>query len=50
MPEPAVRTAWGEVGAIEAAASLFDVSSEAMHWRLYNCGFAGEPRPTPPAT
>ena len=32
-----------------AAASRFGVSAEAMEWRLYNCGFVGDPRlPTKP--
>ena len=42
MPEPVVRAAWTGAGTIEATASLFDVSSEAMEWRLYNCGFIGD--------
>ena len=46
MPEPVVRAAWAEAGTVEATASLFDVSPEAMEWRLFNCGFVGDP-PTP---
>ncbi|MBA3400407.1 MAG: ImmA/IrrE family metallo-endopeptidase, partial [Actinobacteria bacterium] len=38
MPEPAVRTAWAELGEVEACASRFDVSPTAMEWRLYSFG------------
>ena len=48
MPEDVVRTAWSTAATVQAVASLFDVSSEAMEWRLYNCGFVSE-RPAPPA-
>ena len=44
MPEPVVGAAWTEAGTIEATASLFDVSPEAMQWRLYNCGLIADPR------
>jgi hypothetical protein len=47
MPEPSVRTAWETAGTVEGVATLFDVSPEAMEWRLHNCGFV--PRPAPPA-
>ena len=46
MPEPVVRKAWPAAGTVAAAANLFDVSPEAMEWRLYNCGFVEDP-PTP---
>ena len=42
MPEPAVRAAWGEEPEIAACAERFSVSSEAMHWRLYNLGLVEE--------
>jgi Zn-dependent peptidase ImmA (M78 family) len=34
MPEPSVRAAW--TGSIADCAATFDVSEDAMHWRLYN--------------
>jgi hypothetical protein len=45
MPEPIARTAWAETGTIEGAAALFGVSTEAMQWRLFNCGLVADPRP-----
>jgi len=42
MPEPAVRAAWAEKPEIAACAERFSVSSEAMHWRLYNLGLVEE--------
>ena len=45
MPEPAVRTAWEDLGDPTACAARFDASPSAMHWRLYSFGFIRE-RPT----
>ena len=42
MPEDVVRSAWTSSATVQAVASVFDVSSEAMEWRLYNCGFVTE--------
>jgi hypothetical protein len=36
MPDPAVRSAFAQADSIEDVASLFDLSKEAMHWRLFN--------------
>jgi uncharacterized protein DUF955 len=36
MPETAVRAAWQEAGEIQSCADRFDVSADAMHWRLYS--------------
>ena len=41
MPEPEVRAAWS--GDVAAAARVFGVSAEAMHWRLYSFGLATSP-------
>lgn len=43
MPEPAVRTAWDDLGAPDELASRFDVSPSAMRWRLYSFGLVAEP-------
>ena len=43
MPESAVRSAWNEIGDVNALASSFDVSPSAMTWRLYSFGFVEEP-------
>ena len=40
MPEPAVRSAWN--GDPDACAERFDVSGEAMRWRLYNLGLVDD--------
>jgi Zn-dependent peptidase ImmA (M78 family) len=42
MPEPAVRSAFSPADSVEAMAARFDVSKEAMHWRLYNFGLVEE--------
>ena len=42
MPEPAVRSAFSADDSIEAMAARFDVSQEAMHWRLFNFGLVEE--------
>lgn len=42
MPEPAVRNAFSPDDSVEAMATRFDVSQEAMHWRLFNFGLVGE--------
>lgn len=38
MPEPAVRSAFGEDDSVEGLAERFGVSQEAMRWRLFNAG------------
>ena len=43
MPGPAVRKAWSELGDMAGCASRFDVSSTAMHWRLFSFGIAKAP-------
>jgi hypothetical protein len=44
MPEEAIREAWA--GSVAGCAETFGVSSEAMHWRLYNLGLVEhQPRP-----
>ena len=43
MPEPAVREAWAEMRDISACAGRFDVSPNAMHWRLYGFELASRP-------
>ncbi len=42
MPEPAVRSAFSPDDSVEATATRFDVSQEAMRWRLFNFGLVGE--------
>jgi len=42
MPEPAVRSAFSPADSIEAMAARFDVSQEAMRWRLFNFGLIEE--------
>ena len=42
MPEAAVRAAWAELEDIAACAARFDVSPNAMHWRLYSFGLVEE--------
>ncbi|MCC6224152.1 MAG: ImmA/IrrE family metallo-endopeptidase [Thermoleophilia bacterium] len=42
MPEEAVRNAFPRADSIEAMAAEFDVSREAMHWRLFNFGLVEE--------
>ncbi len=42
MPEPAVRNAFPRDDSVEAMATRFDVSQEAMHWRLFNFGLVEE--------
>lgn len=49
MPEPAVRSAWHELGDVTACASRFDVSPTAMRWRLYSFALVRE-RPAPEAS
>jgi Zn-dependent peptidase ImmA (M78 family) len=44
MPEPIVRSAWAQSGAVGAAASRFGVSPEAMEWRLFSFGCVSDPR------
>ncbi|MCC6224155.1 MAG: hypothetical protein IT201_11780 [Thermoleophilia bacterium] len=41
-PEPAVRDAFPKADSVEAMAAEFDVSREAMHWRLFNFGLVEE--------
>jgi hypothetical protein len=43
MPEPAVRAEWDRLHDVDACASRFDVSPNAMQWRLF--GFALAERP-----
>jgi Zn-dependent peptidase ImmA (M78 family) len=43
MPEPAVRSAWHELGDADALAARFDVSPLAMRWRLYSFGLVADP-------
>jgi len=45
MPEPAVHTAWNELGDLEQVAARFDVSPNAMHWRLYSFALLIDPPP-----
>ena len=42
MPEPAVRQAWAELNDHITCAARFDVSLNAMHWRLYGFGLVAE--------
>jgi hypothetical protein len=42
MPEPTVREAFSPADSVEAMATRFGVSGEAMHWRLYNFGLLEE--------
>ena len=44
MPEPMVRSAWPQDGEVAPTAKRFDVSDEAMEWRLFSFGFVGDPR------
>jgi Zn-dependent peptidase ImmA (M78 family) len=48
MPEPSVRSAWQTTGTVAGVATRFDVSPEAMEWRLHNFGFVPAPGPAPP--
>jgi hypothetical protein len=38
MPEPAVRTSWETIADLDGCARHFDVSPNAMAWRLYSVG------------
>jgi Zn-dependent peptidase ImmA (M78 family) len=38
MPEKALREAWSHDSQVEKLAIRFDVSTTAMHWRLYSFG------------
>lgn len=49
MPADAVRDAVASGGDAEAMAARFDVSPEAMGWRLYNLGLGDRPTPLAPA-
>lgn len=42
MPEQEVRREFSVCGSIDEVASAFDVSTEAMHWRLFNFGLVAE--------
>lgn len=42
MPRPAVRAAFAELADSPELAARFDVSQEAMRWRLYNLGLVDE--------
>lgn len=42
MPRPAVRAAFAELADSPELATRFDVSQEAMRWRLYNLGLVDE--------
>ena len=46
MPADAVRAAWQELGDVAACAQRFAVSTEALHWRLFNMQLVGD-RPEP---
>lgn len=43
MPEPAVRTEFERAASAAELAGWFDVSEEAVSWRLYNVGLVAEP-------
>jgi IrrE N-terminal-like domain len=47
MPEPLVRERFSELRQVADLARAFAVSSEAMHWRLYNFGLVERPPPAP---
>jgi hypothetical protein len=36
MPQSRLRSEWGQIPSIEELARRFDVSAEAMQWRLFN--------------
>jgi Zn-dependent peptidase ImmA (M78 family) len=42
MPEPAVRKVFAEIPRIDDTAQAFNVSPQAMHWRLFNFGLVLE--------
>jgi IrrE N-terminal-like domain len=43
MPEPVVRKTWRMAASCHELASWFDVSNEAMGWRLFSLGLATRP-------
>jgi hypothetical protein len=43
MPEEHVRMQWAASPSVDVAARAFDVSDEAMRWRLYSFGLLPEP-------
>jgi Zn-dependent peptidase ImmA (M78 family) len=42
MPEPAVRKVFAEMPRIDVVAQAFNVSPQAIHWRLFNFGLVTE--------
>jgi Zn-dependent peptidase ImmA (M78 family) len=42
MPESAVRKVFAETSRIDDVAEAFNVSPQAMHWRLFNFGLVAE--------
>lgn len=42
MPEASVRAVWEDASSLAPCAARFDVSPNAMHWRLYSFGLVAD--------